>query len=184
MVYKQKQNLYICKPKQLSSNYIMEEEFSKRLKSARVMQGLSMDALCVRMDNIISKQSISKYETGKMMPDSTVLIALANALQVSVNYLFYPFKTDLQSVEFRKKSKLKITALDSIKEKIRDSVERYLEIESILKMDSQFKINFSNVTVQGADDVKNLVVCLRKEWKASVLLNAPIQELKLSLSLV
>lgn len=142
----------------------MEEVFSKRLKSARAMQGLSMDALCARMDNIISKQSISKYETGKMMPDSTVLIALANALQVSVDYLFRPFKTDLQSVEFRKKSKLKITALDSIKEKVRDSVERYLEIESILNMDSQFKIDFSNVTVHGADDVKNLVVRLRKEW--------------------
>ena len=80
----------------------MEEVFSKRLKSARVMQGLSMDALCARMDNIISKQSISKYETGKMMPDSTVLIALANALQVSVDYLFRPFRTDLQSIEFRK----------------------------------------------------------------------------------
>lgn len=142
----------------------MEEVFSKRLKSARAMQRLSMDALCARMDNIISKQSISKYETGKMMPDSTVLIALANALQVSVDYLFRPFKTDLQSVEFRKKSKLKITALDSIKEKVRDSVERYLEIESILNMDSQFKIDFSNVIVHGADDVKNLVVRLRKEW--------------------
>ena len=38
----------------------MEVLFSQRLKNARVMQGLSMDDLCDKMNGIISKQSIAK----------------------------------------------------------------------------------------------------------------------------
>ena len=54
----------------------MEQILAQRLKSARLMKGFSMDVLCERIGNIVSKQSISKYENGKMMPDSTILIAL------------------------------------------------------------------------------------------------------------
>lgn len=143
----------------------MEQLFAQRLKSARIMRGLSMDGLCNLMGNVISKQSISKYENGKMLPDSTVLIALAEALKVSVDFLFRPSHAELESIEFRKKSKLHVGELNSIKEKVRDSVERYLEIESILDINSSFAVNLMDVTVQSADDVKALALRLRKEWK-------------------
>ena len=81
----------------------MENIFAKRLKSARIMKGLSMDALCDVMGHIVSKQSLSKYENAKMLPDSTVLIALSKALEVSVDYLFRPYKIEMPSIEFRKK---------------------------------------------------------------------------------
>ena len=82
----------------------MEQVFSQRLKSARIMKGYSMDVLCEQMGNSVSKQSISKYETGKMMPDSTVLIALSNALSVSIDYFFRPYQYELINIVFRKKS--------------------------------------------------------------------------------
>ena len=45
----------------------MEEDvFQKRLKQARVMRGLSMEALCEKTGGRLSKQSISKYENGRM----------------------------------------------------------------------------------------------------------------------
>ncbi|MEE1271569.1 MAG: helix-turn-helix transcriptional regulator [Bacteroidales bacterium] len=66
----------------------MQNLFSIRLKQARIMQELSMKALCERTNNALTKQSISKYETGKMMPDSKSLIILSNALGVSLDYFF------------------------------------------------------------------------------------------------
>ena len=60
----------------------MEQVFSQRLRSARIMRGFSMDELCEAMGASISKQAISKYEKGKMLPNSTVLIQLANVLCV------------------------------------------------------------------------------------------------------
>lgn len=143
-----------------------EEIFAKRLKSARIMAGWSMDMLCEKMNNVISKQSISKYENGKMMPDSSVLISLADALQVDPNYFFRSFEYDLDKFEvsFRKKSKVKVYETNSIKEKIRDKIERYMEIENILGIENDFVFSFSNATISNASDIKIQALRLRKEW--------------------
>lgn len=66
----------------------MKEIFAKRLKSARLMKGLSMDDLVSAMDNSISKMAISKYENGLLAPNSTILIALSKALNQPVDYFF------------------------------------------------------------------------------------------------
>lgn len=86
----------------------MDGIFAIRLKAARKMRDLSMDDLCRRMGNVVSKQSISKYENAKMMPDSTVLIKIAEALNLDVDYFFRPIKftVDSSSIMFRKKAKL------------------------------------------------------------------------------
>ena len=68
----------------------VKEIFAQRLKSARVMKGYSMDELVAAMGNILSKMTISKYEKGQIAPNSTVLIALSNALKQPVDYFFRP----------------------------------------------------------------------------------------------
>ena len=82
------------------------EIFAKRLRQARIKAQLSMESLCERMGGIVSKQAISKYEGAKMMPTSTILIALAEALKVELDYFFRPFSFDLGNfdVSFRKKA--------------------------------------------------------------------------------
>ena len=49
----------------------LKNVFGARLKNARVINGMSMDDLCAKMNNLVSKQTISKYESGKMLPNST-----------------------------------------------------------------------------------------------------------------
>lgn len=144
---------------------MVNEVFSRRLKSARLMRGLSMDDLCERMRNAVSKQSISKYENGKMMPDSTTLIALSQALNVSVDFFFRPYTVSLDGMEFRKKSKLKISSLNAIKEKVLDEIERYLEIENLLEIDNLFTVDYSDKTVTTPEDARETAVRLRRDWK-------------------
>lgn len=62
------------------------EIFAKRLRQARMKEKLSMDALCQKIQGLVSKQAVSKYEAAKMMPSSTILIALADALKVNIDY--------------------------------------------------------------------------------------------------
>ena len=62
----------------------MKNVFANRLKQARIMQGFSMEQLCNKMNNIITRQSISKYEIGKMMPDSTTLISKEDKINIAV----------------------------------------------------------------------------------------------------
>jgi hypothetical protein len=59
-----------------------------------------------------------------MLPNSTNLIALANALNVKPDYLLRPFTVSLDRIEFRKKSKMSMKEENSIKERIRDKIER------------------------------------------------------------
>jgi len=107
--------------------------FPIRLKSARKIAGLSMDGLVEKIQNIVSKAAIGKYEQGKMLPDSKILIALANGLNVSIDYFFRPLNYKLTNIEFRKKSKLLQNKQEQIKEKAIDYLERYIVFERKLR---------------------------------------------------
>jgi len=143
----------------------LNEIFGARLKTARVINGMSMDDLCAKMNNLVSKQTISKYESGKMFPNSTNLIALANALNVKPDYLFRPFTVSLDRIEFRKKSKMGVKEENSIKEKIRDQIERYIEIEEILGIDSNFVNPVKDNSVIAPSDVYPIVEEVKSLWK-------------------
>lgn len=129
------------------------------------MNGLSMDSLCEKMNNIVSKQSISKYEKGIMMPDSTILIALSKALNVSVDFFFRPYNVTIEDIEFRKKSKLKASSLKGIKEKVIDEIERYMEIENLLDMDNSFHIDYNDIIIKDKNDAAAVAGKLRYDWK-------------------
>ena len=143
----------------------MKDIFPIRLKQARIMQGLSMDSLCEKANFALSKQAISKYETGKMMPDSKSLIILSNALGVSIDYFFRPIAISIDNVEFRKRSNLGIKQIDAIKELVRDKLERYFEIESIIDIQTEFKSVYDNVLIQGEYDIFPIVARIKEEWK-------------------
>jgi len=59
--------------------------FGQRLRLARKKAGLSMQGLAESVEPRVSAQAISKYEAGKMMPSSAVLVGLGQALGVSLD---------------------------------------------------------------------------------------------------
>ena len=114
------------------------EIFAKRLRQARIQNKLSMEQLCSLIGGTVTKQAISKYESAKMMPGSSTLIALAEALHVDLDYFFRPFAYDTEKFEvsFRKKSATSAKDIHALEVQIQDEMERYLEIEEILGKDS------------------------------------------------
>ena len=146
----------------------MKESFAKRLKSARTMAGLSQDQLVDHMDGLISKNSISKYERGLMMPESKVLIALARALNVKTDYFFRSFSVEISNIEFRKKNKLGQKRIDSIKEQAMDVIERYIELEQFLDIKSDFINPIADHVIRNGDDVERAVETLLKDWNCGI----------------
>lgn len=124
-----------------------------------------MDSLCEKMNNIVSKQAISKYEKGIMMPDSTVLIALSEALDVNIDFFFRPYNVTIEDIEFRKKSKLKASSLKGIKEKVADEIERYMEIENLMDIDNSFHIDYKDFIIKNKYDAIIVAAKLRNDWK-------------------
>ena len=105
-----------------------------RLKLARSASGLSLRGLSDRIDNLVTAQAIGKYERDESMPSSGVLIALADALHVSVNYLVGDGNLSLLSVDFRSKKLSSRKEQDRIGAMVLQMLERYLTIEEILDL--------------------------------------------------
>ena len=109
---------------------------SNRLKLARSAAGLSLRELSERIDRQVTAQAIGKYERDEAMPRSGVLIALADALHVSVNYLTGDPGISLQSVEFRTKKVIGKRQEDSVRAMVIHRLERYMALEEILDLPS------------------------------------------------
>ncbi|WP_435105527.1 helix-turn-helix domain-containing protein [Arhodomonas sp. AD133] len=101
-----------------------------RIKQARHAAGLSQRALAERAQ--VSAMAVSKYENGKAAPSSTVLLALADALNVRVEYFLRPERVELEMQGYRKHHKAPKRLLDRIKADVKEKVERFLELEAIL----------------------------------------------------
>lgn len=142
------------------------ETFAKRLRQARIKAKLSMDALCKKMDGIVSKQAISKYEAAKMMPTSTILIALAEALAVELDYFVRPFSFDVDNLEvsFRKKSSIGTKDVSALKVQIQDDIERYLEVEEILGKETPAVCNIEVGEIKTATDMEQCAKKVRDAW--------------------
>lgn len=143
----------------------MKDIVAKRIKSARALAGLSLRELSDRMDGIVSHNAITKYEQGLMMPDSKVLVALANALHVKADYFFRPYEVEVERIEFRKKSRLSAKEVSSIKEEAIDSVSRYIELEQFLHLESDFVNPLQHLLISSGKDVEKAVNTLVNVWK-------------------
>lgn len=108
----------------------------QRLKLARSASGMSLRGLEERIGNRVTAQAIGKYERDESMPSSGVLIALADALDVSVDYLVGDQEMVLEAVEFRKKKITNKREEAQVEAKVLHLLERYLMVEEILDLPS------------------------------------------------
>ena len=95
-----------------------------------------MRSLAERMEPKVSAQAISKYEAGKMMPSSAVLVGLGKALDVSLDFLMSAQVEALDGLEFRKHSSASARDRAKAEAVLIDNLERYLTIEEVLGIPS------------------------------------------------
>lgn len=155
----------------------LRETFAQRLQNARKICGLSQAELVEKMKKMaeenpfykaVSSTAVERYEKAVMYPESdAVMITLATALNTSTDELTRPFnvRIDCSKFEFRKRSKLGKKAQEAIKLKIQQDIERYVEIEQILSIKTNFDVDFSHITVKTANDARRVAIELRYKWK-------------------
>ena len=108
----------------------------QRLKIARAAAGLSLRGLEAAIGNRVTAQAIGKYERGESMPGSGVLIALADALGVSVDYLVGDQEMVLEAVDFRKKTIASKREVAQVEAQVLRMLEGYLMVEELLRLPS------------------------------------------------
>lgn len=110
--------------------------FGARLNLARRKAGYSLRGLSDALDHRVSAQAIGRYERGEMMPGSGALVALTQALGVTLSFLFNDQVQSPEDVEFRKASGMAASQRAQVEAEVIDYLQRYLAIEEILGIDS------------------------------------------------
>ena len=66
-----------------------QEQIAKRLRQARLMKKLSLDELSGQMGKYrVSKQALSKYESGEVTPTDETLYHIATVLKMDIEYFY------------------------------------------------------------------------------------------------
>ena len=143
----------------------MENLFAERFKSARMLNGLSLQDLADKLDNKISRQALHKYEKGEVLPDSEMMELLCQALNVRPDYFSRDTKVELGVLEFRKLKKLPVKEQHKIVEHTKDVLSRYIELEEIIGIESRYTNPLKEMkTISSFEDVEDASIKVRKKW--------------------
>lgn len=146
-----------------------------RLQQARKAAGLSLRSLADLVN--LSHAAIKKYEDGDVYPSSDVLIKLAKALKVRIDFFFRPIKVSLENIKFRKRNKLKEKSEEAIKFEVISQIERRLELENLYPTSPviQFEVpdDFPQ-KIDNLEEIESIAEQIRNHWKLGL---APIHDL-------
>lgn len=147
----------------------------ERIKAARVAKGLSLRALAELVG--VSHQAIFKYETGKDVPASEVLLALSEALGVKPEFFFRPARVMEIVPAFRKRSCLSAKAERIVLAKVKEALERRLELEELTMTQVQndlWSIVEQVSHVGSSEELEGVAQQVRNLWGLGI---APIDNL-------
>lgn len=143
----------------------MKTLFAERFKSARLMNGFSLQDLADALDNKLSRQALHRYEKAEVVPDTEKINWLSKALKVTPDYFFRTTKVELGIIEFRTLHKISQKEADIVNEKTREYLSRYLELEEILNLSGKFKNPLENFEIiTSYEQVNKAAEHIRSEW--------------------
>lgn len=143
----------------------MPSLFASRLRSARILNGLSLQDLAHKLENKISRQALHKYEKGDVIPDSVMMNHLAEALNVRPDFFQRETNIEFSEIEFRKLEKLPAKEENRIIEEVRDYLARYLELEQMLGIETLFLNPLKSIeTISSWEEIEAAASLLREEW--------------------
>ncbi len=108
----------------------------QRLKLARTAAGLSLRDLQTKIKDLVTAQSIGKYERNEATPGSPILEELAKALNTTVEYLTGGPPLRLENIDFRKSAIASKREESQVQALTITLLERYLNVEESLGLKS------------------------------------------------
>ena len=159
----------------------------EHLKNARLYRGLTLSELAEKTG--ITKQAISQYENGQIMPELTKLIKLADELYFPLEYFSSVNKYTVQTDTTYFRSLLSTTKSDRLAQKIRlefiaqiyETLFDYVDFPMSNIPEFNFVDNSTNYDIASPDEVKQIeqiAMEVRNSWGLG---DGPIKDLKYTL---
>lgn len=146
-----------------------------RIKQGRVAAGMSLRDLAESIG--LSAMAISKYERDQIKPSSEILLRLAKALNVRIEYFFRQAEVELSEVEFRKHPRLSPKDEEQALADVREQVERWLELETVIPSSwpKSFKLPSGlPAKISTYEEIEEIAKKIRNQWQLG---SGPIRNL-------
>lgn len=139
--------------------------FAERFKSARLMNGFSLQDLADALGGALSRQALHRYEKGEVIPDAEKINMLSKALNISPDYFFRTNKVEFSDIEYRKLNRMPQKDIAIINETTKEYLSRYLELEEIIGLPHNFHNPLKDFgKISTYEQVNEAAELLRKEW--------------------
>lgn len=143
----------------------LKEIFAERFKSARLMNGLSLQEVADAMNNQLTRQALHRYEKGEVIPDAEKINLLSKIFKVTPDYFFRSTRVELGDVEYRKLDKMPQKEAAVIVEKTKEYLSRYLELEEIMGLPNKFNNHLEGFPIVNTyEQVNSAAALLREKW--------------------
>jgi Zn-dependent peptidase ImmA (M78 family)/transcriptional regulator with XRE-family HTH domain len=134
------------------------------LREIRLAKGLTLDELAARMGDLVTKQALSKYETGKSQPRPSTLVALAQALEVKTAELLAEPEYSIECLQYRTRAPLRPRAEERVEAALRYRLEQRLRLEDRISAGRRPAIPGNRVRIHAIADAEQVAVDVRSEW--------------------
>jgi Zn-dependent peptidase ImmA (M78 family) len=143
----------------------MKAVFAERFKAARLMNGFSLQDVANAVDSQLAHQALHRYEKGEEVPDMEKINLLGKALNVRPDFFFRNTKMELGEIEYRKLGKMPQKEVSKIKEKTKEYLLRYLELEELLGLANKFDNPLKNIgVITTYEQINGAAKKLREQW--------------------
>ena len=116
----------------------------ERLRQARLAAGLSLQGLADKLERPITRQALSRYETGASQPSPTRIAELATALNVQASSLLTESPVEIQWVAYRKLAKLSNSRRDQLTALATQRLEGELRLRELFHLSDRHDSSRTN----------------------------------------
>ncbi|RKU31826.1 hypothetical protein C6497_00665 [Candidatus Poribacteria bacterium] len=134
----------------------------ERLKRFRLARGMTITQLCAAIDHLVSNTSLSKYERGIAQPSVKVLNRIAATYGIKSAQLWGEPTCKVESIAFRKRSKLGVREENQIKAFVAEEVEKRVWLLEQFPEQNTFDLPIRGIKINKLIDTEEAAYKLRK----------------------
>lgn len=137
---------------------------AERLRQFRLARALSLEDLSSATGGLVTRQAISKYETGQMQPSARVLAALARALDIQTSSLLRAPCCTVDFIAYRKTTGLGKRDRERIQALLTGQIEERVRLQRLIYGDINLDLPIHGFLITNLGQAEEAADRLRDEW--------------------
>ena len=133
----------------------------ERLRRFRLARSMSLGDLETAVNGLVSSQTLSKYEQGKLQPPATTINQIASALGIKSTQLWSESPCHVEWIAFRKRARLGKREQERIQSFVAEEFEKRVQLQEQICEGNTLELPLLGIPARSLDDVEKAALALR-----------------------